>query len=94
MVWSHYLQDVHNTQVDNHEGSSDDDDHMPSRNKQMPYDDWVTWYSTDLLNMWMSLRAYREDSGNTTYLLDNSEYDDFCQFCYEFSCKLPSLFPS
>lgn len=93
MVWSHYLQEINTTNT-NDDYASDEEEHLPSRHKAMPYDDWVTWYSNDLLNMWMGMRAYKEDSGNTTFILDHAEYDDFCHFCYEFSCKLPSMFPS
>ena len=94
MVWSHYLQETNNSQVDPNEGYSSDEEHLPSRNKPMPYDDWITWFSNDLMNMWMGMRAYREDTGTSTYIMDQCEYDDFCRFCYEFSCQFPSTFPS
>ena len=95
MVWSHYLQETNNNQVDSTEGySSSDEERLPSRNRPMSYDEWITWYSNDLMNMWMGMRAYREDSGTSTYIMDQCEYDDFCRFCYEFSCQFPSAFPS
>ena len=94
MVWSHYIQETNNNQVDTNEEYHSDEDRVPPRNKPMPYDDWVTWFSNDLLNMWMGTKAYREDSGTSTYIMDNCEYEDFCIFCYEFSCKFPSQFPS
>lgn len=95
MVWSHYLQETNNNQVENSNGnSSDEDERRPSRHRPMLYEDWVTWYSNDLLNMWMGMRGYREDSGTHNYIMDQCEYHDFCEFCYEFSCRFPSAYPS
>ena len=94
MVWSHYVQETNNNQIPSVEGYSSDEERLPPRNRPMIYDDWITWYSNDLLNMWMGMRAYREDSGTSTYIMDQCEYDDFCRFCYEFSCQFPSAFPS
>ena len=93
MVWSHYLQETNNNQ-DNVSEENSDDELSPLHNKPMLYDDWVTWFSNDLLNMWMGMRAYREDSGTTSYIIDKCEYEDFCMFCYEFSCRFPSKFPA
>ena len=92
MVWSHYLQEINTHEEDGN--ISEEDERMPPRNKPMEFDEWQTWYSNDLLNMWMSLRAYKEDSGNESYILDQADFNDFCEFCYNFSCQLPSKYPS
>lgn len=95
MVWSQYRED--SIQVPNDTGSDLDDDqeelNIP-RNRPLCFDDWITWYSNDLLNLWMSMKAYRENTGNQTFLLDQMEWTDFCEFCYNFSSKLPSSYPS
>lgn len=88
MVWSQY---VHDAQTDNMELDEDSiEETPPPRNLPLEYEDWITWYSDDLMNMWLSLKNYREDSGNQHNLLDIMEWTDFCEFCYRFSCKLPS----
>jgi len=95
MVWSHYLQEITNNNTHEEDGNiSEEDERMPPRNKPMDFDEWQTWYSNDLLNMWMSIRAYKEDSGNESYVLDQAEFNDFCEFCYNYSCRLPSKYPS
>ena len=96
MVWSHYLQETTNNQDDNNniENTSDDDELIIPRNRPIDFDLWLSWYSNDLLNMWMTLRAYREDSSTTNYILDECEYHDFCEFCYEFSSRFASRYPS
>jgi hypothetical protein len=96
MVWGQYVQDATNMpDADNSNHSDDEDDKMCiPRNRPLTYDDWVTWYSTDLMNLWMGIKAYKEDSGNVSYILDSVNYSDFCEFCYAFSSKMRSLFPS
>jgi len=95
MVWSQYRED--SIQDPNDVGSDPEDNqeelNIP-RNRPLPYDDWITWYSNDLLNLWMSIRAYKEDTGNQSFLLDQMDWNDFCEFCYKFSSKLPSSCPS
>jgi hypothetical protein len=87
MVWSQYVQDANNTH--NNEYSSDDEDDT-IYNRPLQYDDWVTWYSNDLMNLWMSMKAYREDTGNVYTFLNRMEWTDFCEFCYNFSSKMPN----
>jgi len=88
MVWSQYIADAHTEDMDLDDESMEETP-LP-RNLPLDYQDWITWYSDDLMNMWLSLKNYREDSGNQHNLLDTMEWTDFCEFCYRFSCKLPS----
>jgi len=93
MVLGQYIQEVAN--IPDAKNSDEEDDKMCiPRNRPLPYDDWVTWYSNDIMNLWMGIKAYKEDSGNEYYILDSAEYNDFCEFCYAFSCKMRSRFPS
>ena len=87
MVWSQYVEEARVTET--HISDSDEDDTLP-RNRPLEYDDWITWYSDDLMNLWMSMKTYREDTGNEFNLLDKMQWTDFCEFCYKFSCKLSS----
>ena len=81
MVWSEYVEQT----TGNNDYSDDDenDDFIPPR--RLTVDDWTTWYSEDLLNMWFSLVQYREDSGRKHDIMKNATYTDFCEFCYRFS---------
>ncbi len=92
MVWNQYVQDANS--VPNDDNISDEDERIVPRNKPMRYDDWSTWYSRDLLNMWMGMKAYSQDSGVNNYIMNECSFTDFCEFCYEFSSKFPSRFPS
>lgn len=96
MVWSHYIQEITNSETDekNVGISGEDDDLNIPRNREMPYELWCTWYSTDLFNLWMTFKAYREDSGNERYLLDECSFGNFQMFCYNNSSKFPSKYPS
>jgi len=82
MVWSEYVQEAH--AHDNDCEMSDGDNHEDG-DRWMNCDDWTTWHSQDLMNMWMSIRAYREDSGTYYSILKVATYTDFCEFCYRFS---------
>jgi hypothetical protein len=88
MVWSQYIADAHTEDMDLDDESMEETP-LP-RNLPLDYQDWITWYSDDLMNMWLSLKQYSQDSGNQYTLLDGMEWTDFCEFCYRFSCKLPS----
>lgn len=75
MVWSEY---VNETVWDDSTAISDDEDIDTS--PTLNCDDWTTWHSEDLMNMWFSVREYRD-----TYqadILQNATYTNFCEFCY------------
>jgi hypothetical protein len=90
MVWSQYA-DYARVVSDPDELSEEEE--LP-RNRIIEFDEWITWYSNDILNMWLGLKAYRETCGNGNYILDKVDYGDFCEFCYRFSCGLSSRLPS
>jgi len=95
MVWKHYADEAYAPEqevLDNYVEIDDYEDRGPP--EPMEFEDWVEWYSNDLMNMWMSIRAYREDSGTSSYILKGASYTDFCQFCYQFSSGWPSSMPS
>ena len=80
MVWSEYVE---HTNGENEYSDDENDDFIPP--KRLTVDEWTTWYSEDLLNMWFSLVQYREDSGQKHDIMKNATYTDFCEFCYHFS---------
>lgn len=95
MVWSHYLDETYAEDefVYDEECEVEDEEREPPQ-RQMTLDDWSTWYSRDLLNMWMSLRSYTVDAGVSSYLLTDASFPDFCEFVYNFSHGYPSPHPS
>jgi hypothetical protein len=66
-----------------------DDDEEDTGPEQLDIQNWMEWYSNDLLNMWMGLRAYREDTYLTHALMKDATFHDFCEFVYHFSHKYP-----
>jgi hypothetical protein len=67
---------------------SDDDDEIETT--PLDTQNWIDWYSNDLLNMWMGLRVYREDTYLTNDLMKDASFHDFCDFVYKFSHGFPS----
>lgn len=78
MVWQEYVE---HTIGENDYSDEEYDDPRGA----LSIDDWTTWYSEDLMNMWMSLTQYREDSGRKHCILKGASYTEFCEFCYYFS---------
>ena len=92
MVWSEYASATRGEEADN----SDDERELVNfpKNKPLDYDDWTFWFSDDLRNLWWNIRDYTNGRGTSHRILDQADFDDFCQFCYNFSCKRPSALPS
>jgi hypothetical protein len=40
---------------------------------------WQDWHSEDLLNMWMSIRQYKEER----YICDRATFNSFCEWSYK-----------
>ena len=68
---------------------SDEDDETSMYDEPMDYQQWVEWYREDLVNMWMGLRGYTEDTYLRGPLLGSMSMDDFCNFVYQFSSTCP-----
>ena len=68
---------------------NDDDDIY-----DMPLDflRWQEWYQQDLMNMWMGMRGYCEDSYLRRPLMGGMTYQDFCEFVYHFSSQTSSRY--
>lgn len=87
MVWNQYMDDIPPVVSDDME--EDQDEPIIPRNRPMNYQDWITWYSDDLFNLWMNIRSYREECGLQRFLLNNLDWNEFCEICYYYSSKLP-----
>ena len=87
MPSSDYIDDSHF----HHQNMSDDeDDDYDMYNMPLEYHDWTTWYSNDLMNLWMSMCAYLRDSYLERPMRGEMTYDDFCQFFYTYSHRVSS----
>jgi hypothetical protein len=60
-----------------------DDDHTLDDGLMEPLDpeSWQDWHSEDLLNMWMSIRQYKEER----YICDRATFNSFCEWAYKYS---------
>lgn len=89
MVWSHYKNETTLTTASHHNEDDDYDyDEKLPDNLELEYDDWVTWHSNDLYNMWHSLQCYLQDACIHHDVMNFSDFDDFCQFVYSHSTKV------
>ena len=98
MVWQQYVDDANEPANEFYNG--DDGDYFDGDQEEMlpptrmHIEDWVAWYSSDLMNMWMSLRQYTSDSSISSYILSDAGYNDFCSFCYQYSDGTRNSYPS
>lgn len=90
MVQNEHVDAINYTVVDNYD-SEDEETDMEGPyvfyRTPMPYEEWCDWHSEHLLNMWMSIREYNRNTYNQIHL--NCDFSKFCEFCYQFSDKLP-----
>jgi hypothetical protein len=83
MVWSHYVNELNTTLVNDYDNNGDESDVYAGR--YLSFDDWVDWYHNDLVNMYRVLTVYREDAYVTNLIMENAMFEDFCWFCYNYS---------
>lgn len=90
-MWSHYADEARVAEnYTEYDDDNSDDERLIPRNRPLDFHEWSTWYSEDLMNLWTSINTYKSDTGLNTLFLDQLDWNDFCEFCYAFSCKLPS----
>ncbi len=75
---------------DTHYNEYSDDDDEPVVEQPLHIQDWMEYYSNDLLNMWMSIVAYREDTYLSNSIMNQASFADFCEFAYAFSDGMKS----
>ena len=80
MVWSEYVNET----VWEDENLNDDDYHDSESplSTRINCEDWTTWHSENLLNMWFTLRSHRDYA---PYLWQLATYTNFSEFCYVYS---------
>lgn len=75
--------------VDEHAYEDYSDDEIESEPVPLDIQNWIDYYSNDLLNMWMGLRTYRQDTYLSSTLMSDATFNDFCEFVYNFSSGFP-----
>ena len=79
MVWNQYVYEA--TEGFDVVDEIHDDDPIDT-NAPLHVEDWSRWYSDDLLNMWMLMRRYLDDTGLKTRILNQATMNDFIHFLY------------
>ncbi len=75
--------------VDEHAYEDYSDDEEEQEHVPLDIQNWMDYYSNDLLNMWMGLRTYRQDTYLSHALMSDATFNDFCEFVYRFSHRFP-----
>ena len=97
MVWSHYVEEANEATeefVKNGDDFFDEDHDEYVAPVFMNIEDWTTWYSRDLMNMWFSLKSYTEDAGIDNFVMPFATYTKFVEFCYKNSDGMRNSYPS
>jgi hypothetical protein len=100
MVWQQYVDDANEPENEFYNGGGDDCDFFDGDQEEelpptrMHIEDWITWYSGDLMNMWMSLRQYLSDASISSFILPSATFHEFCEFCYRYSDGTRNSYPS
>jgi len=91
MVWSHYANEanMNNGSHHNNDTNNNDYDDLPY-NLELTFDDWKTVHANDLYNMWHGLQCYVQDACIQEDILNNADYDTFCEFIFDSSTKRKS----
>lgn len=90
MVWSQYKDEANLI-------NDDDTFHLnqitgplenySGRGIKLEINDWITYYSDDLHNLWSSITEYKHDACIDSQFLNKADFGDFCEFCYNMSTK-------
>jgi len=75
MGFNEYAQDSIFYGEDAIEDDTQDDGSM----EPLDPETWQDWHSEDLLNMWMSIRQYKEER----YICDLATFNSFCEWSYK-----------
>ena len=84
MVNYYVADDQYNTN-NSHQPVDTQDDEIYRPDEVMSVEDWTSYYSDDLYNMWSMMRDYMEANGIKCYMMQDSDYSNFAEYCYSMS---------
>ena len=99
MVWQQYVDEANEPVNEFYNGCDACDFFDGDQEEELPptrlhIEDWIAWYSSDLMNMWMSLRQYCSDASISNFVLHDASFNAFCEFCYRHSDGIRNSYPS
>ena len=80
MVNDYVKDDLYNS--NNHHGGYNSDDDMYRGDDLMSCEEWQSYHSDDLYNIWSRIRDYIEENG-VHYIMQGADYTNFAEHCYE-----------
>ena len=87
---NYYGKDIQNDLNSHHHAADDDDDDEIYRpDEVLNVEDWTSYYSDDIYNMWSHLREYMSHTGCGAYMMQYADYTTFAEYCYSMSYAHP-----
>lgn len=87
---NYYGKDIQNDLNSHHHAVDDnDDDEIYRPDEVMNVEDWTSYYSDDIYNMWSHLREYISHTGCGAYMMQYADYTTFAEYCYSMSYGHP-----
>ncbi len=86
---NYYGKDTQNDMNSHHGEYHSDDENLYREDEVMNVQDWTSYYSDDLYNMWSHLREYMSHTGCGAYMMQHADYTNFAQYCYSMSYGHP-----
>ena len=87
MVNDHVKDAQYGTRDSHQQGYDSDDEFLYGLSETMPINDWETYYSEDLYNMWSAIKSYGDQTGARVYCMEFADYTNFVEYCYAQSSK-------
>lgn len=86
---NYYGKDTQNDLNSHHHTEEHDDDEIFRPDEVLSVEDWTSYYSDDIYNMWSLIRDYIEETGCRSYMMQYADYTNFAEFCYSMSYGHP-----
>ncbi len=86
---NYYGKDIQNDLNSHHHAADDGDDEIYRPDEVLNVEDWTSYYSDDVYNMWSLIRDYMEENGSRGYMMQYADYTAFAEFCYSMSYGHP-----
>ena len=86
MVWNQYVYEATTgNEVEDYSDSDETQNDPMTRHQPLPVWEWDSSWEEELGYMWFIINRYIDDAYLKNHLLKDAKYEDFVEFCYEFS---------